>query len=362
MNRAPYKNDVSISNHPVKVKEDYLLFLKCLIPIASNSVFNHMLRSIVLLLFFCLSLGHSLSFAQQFPGEDENIPYLITFGQDASRSWGDDDFSQTFFIAVPSTQTDPIYVRVFDPDVSGELDEAKGEFNTSTTFSVFGGKGAYSAPEAQTHFPEKNPSGTMLATKKFGNNSPYDEQWYTFGPFNPGEGEYDEALDSYVFKIIATGGPGDDGNIYKYYLSVRPDQNVRIQGANAFTYEYTFRLPNKPTICHIYPFVDSRVISVKQHNFDWDGDGTIRIVSVSRKGEKVAMSEDDRWAISQHELSEEEKNTSLDIQLIKSKDQNNNNVVFRITNQYGDNLPFYSVPIGGRPVYKAKIKLNKIQP
>lgn len=321
-----------------------------------------MLRSFIICLIAWASFGISHVFSQQFPGEDENIPYLITFGQDGSRSWGDDDFSQTFFLAVPSTQKDPIYVRVFDPEVSGELDELKGEFNTSTTFSVYGGKGAYSGNGAQSHFPEKNPTGTQLASKRFGQTKLYDEKWYTFGPFNPSEGEYDEALDSYLFKVIASGGRGDDGNIYKYFLTVRPDQNVRIQGANAFTFEYTFRLPNNPSICHIYPFVDSEVISVKQHNFDWDGDGTIRIVSVARKGEKVAMSEDQLWAISQHEISEEEKNTSLDIQLIKSRDQNNNNVVFRITNQYGNNLPFYSVPIGGRPVYKAKIKLSKIAP
>ena len=35
--------------------------------------------------------------AQPVPAGDENIPYLMTFGNKAETSWGDDDFSQTFF-------------------------------------------------------------------------------------------------------------------------------------------------------------------------------------------------------------------------------------------------------------------------
>ena len=40
--------------------------------------------------------------AQEVPGPDENIPFLITFGRDGYvTSWGDDDFSQTFFFTIP---------------------------------------------------------------------------------------------------------------------------------------------------------------------------------------------------------------------------------------------------------------------
>ena len=300
--------------------------------------------------------------AQQFPGEDENIPYLITFGKNSSTSWGDDDFSQTFFLTVPSTQRDPIYIRVFDPDTGGALDEPKTGFNTSCKFSILGGAGCFSNKDADNHNPEGDyDSGTLLASKTFGVSDRYDEKWYTFGPFNPTEGEYIPERGGYVFKVICDGLNGDDGNIYKYYLSVRPNENMRIEGANAFTFEYTFRLPNDRSICHIYPYVNKDVVSVQQYNFDWDNDGLIRIVSVARKGEKVDMSNDDRWGISVHPIQEAEKESSLDIQLIKTGGVNNNNVVFRIHNQYGENLPFYSIPIGGKPVYKANIKAEKIE-
>lgn len=298
-------------------------------------------------------------FAQQFPGVEENIPYLITFGKNGQTSWGDDDFSQTFFLSVPKTQVNPIYIRVFDPDVGGELDELKGSFNTKCKFSVYGGPGTYTNPDAQNSNPDgEYDSGSLLSSKTFAVDPRYDEKWYTFGPFNPSEGELVPAMDAYVFKVIAEGVSGDDGNIYKYFLSTKPDRNLEIEGANAFTFEYTFRLPNNLAICHIYPFVSQDVISIQQYNFDWDDDGIIRIVSVARKGETVKMSSDDDWINSKHMISEREKNTSIDIQLIKSKNVNNNNVVFKVTNQYGEAMPFYSIPIGGPPKYTPIINVR----
>lgn len=313
----------------------------------------------ILVLMVCL-LG-SQAWAQQFPGVEENIPYLITFGKGGSTSWGDDDFSQTFFLSVPKSQKDPIYVRVFDPDVGGALDEMKGDFNTKCKFTIYGGIGTFSTADAKGDGPVGDyDSGTLLTSKTFGVDPKYDNAWYSFGPFNPTEGEYIAALDAYVFKVIAEGVSGDDGNIYKYFLSTKPDRDLKIEGANAFTYEYSFRLPNAPSICHIYPFVDKNVVSVRQHNFDWDGDGTIRIVSIARKGDPVQMSSDDNWALSQHEVFDREKNTSLDIQLIKSKNVNNNNVVFRVTNQYGQAMAFYSSPIGGAPKYIPIINVKPV--
>ena len=70
------------------------------------------------------------------------------------------------------------------------------------------------------------------------------------------------------------------------------------------------------------------------------------------------MSTDDDWINSKHLISEREKNTSIEIQLIKSKNVNNNNVVFKVTNQYGEALPFYSIPIGGRPKYQPIINVK----
>lgn len=321
-----------------------------------------MLKPGALILLFLLVL-QAPARAQAFPSEDENIPWLITFGSQGLTSWGDDDHCQTFFFSIPKAQAAAFYIRVFDPDCGGLNDEQKGDWNTQCKISVLGGKESFTHPEAKNPNPEgRYDSGNLLSTKTFGVNETTDNQWYSFGPLNPTEGEYVPEFDAYLFKVIVQGTAGDDGNVYRYFLSIASDRNVAVEGANAFTYEYTFRLPNNPGTCHIYPYIDNKVVSVKQYNFDWDSDGSIRIVSVARKGETVKISSEDNWAISQHPISEAEKNTSLDVQFIKDRTVNNNNVVFRITNQYGEYLPFYSVPIGGKPRYRAGIGFTPARP
>ncbi|WMJ74028.1 hypothetical protein RCC89_12765 [Cytophagaceae bacterium ABcell3] len=308
--------------------------------------------------FFCVLSGCLSNLkAQPVPSSEENIPFLVTFGKDADPSWGDDDFSQTFFFVIPPDQKKPVFIRVYDPDTGGSYDEVKGVADTKTKFSIYGGKGCITDPAATSVDPEgKNKSGILIASKTFGNQSMYDKNWYSFGPFNPVEGEYVKEYGGYVFKVIAEGISGDDGNLYKYFLSSSPVENIPIEGANSFTFEYTFRLPDKAgSVSHIYPFVSKDVVAVKIHTFDFDYDGRIRIVSVAKKHEDVQISGDNDWVTSTHKISDQEKNTSLDIQIIKTEDFNNNNVVFYITNQYGKALPFYTSPIGGTPKFKYEI-------
>jgi hypothetical protein len=301
--------------------------------------------------------------AQPVPAGDENIPYLMTFGPKAGTSWGDDDFSQTFFFLIPKSFSQPIYIRVFDPDVSGVTDEQDVIFDTKMTYSVYGGKECYTNKDAQETQPTgKYKSGNLLASKTFGNQPEYDNKWYTFGPFNPSEGEFVPKFDGYIFKVICDGISGDDGNLYRFFLSTRMDENKPVEGANAFAYEYSFRMHDNPAeISHIYPYVDDRTISVKLSNFDWDSDGFIRIVSVARKGQISKVSAEDNWIDDEFGIHTEEKNTSLDIQFIKRKTPpvKNNNVVINVRNQYGELLPFYVIPIGGVPKYNSKIDSRK---
>jgi hypothetical protein len=301
--------------------------------------------------------------AQPVPAGDENIPYLMTFGPKAGTSWGDDDYSQTFFFLIPKSFSQPVYIRIFDPDISGSTDELNGVFDTRMTYSVYGGKECYTNKDAQETSPKGfYKSGNLLASKTFGNQSDYDNKWYTFGPFNPSEGEFVQKFDGYVLKVICDGTAGDDGNLYRYFLSTKMDENKPIEGANAFAYEYSFRMYEDPLeVSHIYPFVDDRTISVKLSNFDWDSDGLIRTVSVARKGQLSKVSGEDNWVEDEFKIFDEEKNTSLDIQFIKRKTPpvRNNNVVVNVRNQYGELLPFYVIPIGGVPKYKSDVAVKK---
>lgn len=304
--------------------------------------------------------------AQPVPAGDENIPYLMTFGPKSGTSWGDDDFSQTFFFLIPKSFSQPVYIRVYDPDVSGTTDELNGIFDTRMNYSIYGGRESYSGKDAQETQPVGNyKSGNLLAAKSFGNQPEYDNKWYTFGPFNPTEGELIQKFNGYIFKVICDGLSGDDGNLYRFYLSTKPGENKPIEGANAFAYEYSFRMHDNPMeVSHIYPYVDDRTISVKLSNFDWDSDGFIRTVSVARKGQLSKVSAEDNWIEDEFKIFDEEKNTSLDIQFIKRKTPavKNNNVVVNVRNQYGELLPFYVIPIGGVPKYKPDIKHDRVPP
>jgi len=303
-------------------------------------------------------------YSQSAPAAEENIPYLVTFGNNADKSWGDDDFCQAFFFLVPVSQTKPIYIRVFDPDTGGELDEGKGSFDTQIIFSVYGGDGCWSNEDAQGVNPVGNyKSGNLLASKIFRESSRYDNSWYTFGPFNPFEGEFVEKFDGRIFKIIAEGISGDDGNLYKYFLSTLPKENKEVEGGNVFTYEYTFRLSNNQNnVSQIYPYIDDKTISIKINNFDWDDDGFIRIVSIAKNGTLCDVSGENNWVIREFPIIEEEKNTSIEIQFIKNRARlvRNNNVVVSVQNQYGEMLPFFVVPIGGIPVYSPKLRMRVI--
>jgi len=319
------------------------------------------LKRYLLTIVFLISAGITL-FSQSAPAVDENIPYLMTFGGNALTSWGDDDFCQIFYCIVPPSQTDPVYIRVYDPDTGGDLDELKGEFNTIVNFSIYGGNDCWSDTTAQGLNKTGNyKSGYLLASKSFGVDPKYDKKWFTFGPFNPSEGKYVEKLGGRVFKVIAQGISGDDGNIYKYFLSTSPVDNIPVEGGNFFTYKYHFRFSDdQKHVSQIYPFVDDKTISIQISNFDWDNDGTIRIFSVAKNGVFCDVSGEDNWIVREFPIVAEEKNSTIEIQFTKNQtgQVRNNNVVIIVRNQYGISMPFYVVPIGGVPVYSPKIRMK----
>ena len=319
------------------------------------------MKRYALVISFILSTGIGL-FSQSAPAIDENIPYLITFGGNAQTSWGDDDFCQIFYCIIPPSQTGPVYIRVYDPDTGGDLDELKGEFNTIVNFSIYGGNDCWSDTAAQVlKNSENNKSGYLLSSKSFGNEPKYDKKWYSFGPFNPSEGKSVEKLGGRVFKIVAQGISGDDGNLYKYFLSTSPIENVAVEGGNWFTYKYHFRLSDdQKHVSQIYPFVDDKTISIQISNFDWDNDGIIRIFSIAKNGILCDVSGENNWVIREFPIVDEEKNSTVEIQFIKNQSIQirNNNVEVIVRNQYGISLPFYVVPIGGVPVYSPKIRMK----
>jgi hypothetical protein len=308
------------------------------------------------LTFLSLLFNGLLVNAQSVPAKNENIPFLVTFGKDSEKSWGDDDNNQMVFFSVPEEQKTPFFIRIFDPGTGGKYDESKTGFNTVTKFTLYG-SGCFSSIDEENKDPiGKYKRGNEVYSKSFADQSVYDDKWYTFGPINPTEGELLPELGGYIFKLNIEGVSGDDGNLYSLFMSVKNNENKPVEGGNAFMYEYSFRLNSAKQIAHLYPYIDEYTISVKQHNFDFDNDAYIKMISMSQPGVKVATSGDGNWISSLHPMKEIDKKTSLDIQIVKTGSRTNNNVVFYITNQRGKFMQFHSIPIGAIPKKKIGIK------
>jgi hypothetical protein len=328
---------------------------------------NTAIYRILILIIFSAALAESEIIGQAVPGKDENIPWLVTFGKNGETSWGDDDFSSIFFFTIPKDFNRQFYIKVIDPDCGGENDEIQGIFDTKTMFSVYGGKGVDPDKNIASRGlknGENYKQGNLLASRVFGDEPKVDNGYYSFGPFNPTEGDYNEKWRSYIFKIVCEGITGDDGNLYKYFLSRDQNSNLPIEGANAFTYEYTFRMwNNTKSVSHIYPYVDTGIVSIKQRNFDWDDDGVILVVSTYKQGISVPISNEDDWKESKIPIEQAEIGKSLDFQFHKKQNYlvKNNNVVVSLENQRGDALQFFSSPIGGVPVYQPVMTIRKKQ-
>ena len=82
-------------------------------------------------------------------GADEP-PLFITYGAHAPISEGDPTHAQAIYLSVPAGTKQRLFVRLFDPDTGGRLDELISRYpSTSTRFAVYGGPGAYAAAFAQ---------------------------------------------------------------------------------------------------------------------------------------------------------------------------------------------------------------------
>src|SRR6185503_19999820 len=156
-------------------------------------------KKIITLLVLFISC--QLAWSQAIPSDDEKIPYFTTFSKNAKLSFGDDDFVQIIFFVVPEKANVPFYIRIYDPDNGGTIDQKVSNFNSKTKFSFYGGKGAQSNKDCQDQNPKGNcKSGVFITGKTFGEDAAQDAKWYEFGPFNPKEGELLPDLGGYVFK------------------------------------------------------------------------------------------------------------------------------------------------------------------
>ncbi len=281
-------------------------------------------------------------------------PYVCTFGKaGTSPGYGDDDQIQLIFFEIPATVTHTLYLRIYDPDCGGGVDERYGSWNTETRFSLYGEQGAYTEPEAKLHHPTDTgvTSGALLFRETFGVNSLTDGRWYTFADVAPTAGEYISANNTYVFKLSVVGVSGDDGNLYNVVLSISPTENIAPVGSRVFAYSWTYRLPvsGQP---RLYPYVVSSTMTVTQHNWDFDyGSGGITLTTPLRTltvgpGD---ISGNDEEASSSYEVIAGEQNTTWVVSTMVIGRVSSNDVTLWVKDQDGKDLPIFTRSTMGNP-------------
>lgn len=275
---------------------------------------------------------------------------LVLFGPDNGLAAGDDDHVQLVFFETPLGGDDPVYIRIFDPDTGGALDRAISSvptFDTTMSYVVYGGAGAYTNVAAQQPQPQTAGivSGHELARATFTAEGTVDQAWITLGPFDLAAGE--QVGNRVVFKLAVVGEAGNDGNIYNVVLSSQSESNVPVAGSRVLAFSWTFTLADqeRPSL---YPFVSSQITEFTQHNCDFDYlDGALVLRTPEREWslDGTAVSGDGACADSGVVVERNETSTSwtVDFSLLRFSEAGND-VTFWATDQGEVALPIFTKP------------------
>jgi len=291
------------------------------------------------------------------PSKTLETSFVATFGTAiTSTEYGDNDSVQVIFLEIPDTNTDPLYVRIFDPDVGDSHDEqhpTPGVWDTATTFSLYGGDWAYTGSGARqaNYATTTDPgiiTGTLLFSQTFTESITWDDEWFTV-PITLTEGEH--VGDKYVFKLSVVGAnAGDDGNFYDVVLSTSPGVNIAPDEARIFAYSWTFLLPTADPP-KLYPYVAASTLTLNQHNFDFDFNNnplnpnvaitvTTPITTHVVPPTLADISEDNVEAESSFDVTDDERGVTWVV--VCTTTFGDNDVVFWATDQDGVALPIFT--------------------
>lgn len=185
--------------------------------------------------------------------------HMVTMGKEAPPDQGDNDFTQAVYFKIPATITQRLYLRIFDPDCGGGVDENFGPWDTKTKFSFFGQADSLVKDDLQDTKP--------IAVKTFGIDSFTDNKWYTFAEFMPEKGE--KVKDFYYFKLLVQGMSGNDGNVFNGTISLDPKQNRSPENLTIYNYMPTVNLPRiAKRFAELRFFIPSGTSELKIRNFD----------------------------------------------------------------------------------------------
>ncbi|MGB1388236.1 MAG: PKD domain-containing protein [Paracoccaceae bacterium] len=321
-----------------------------------------MVRSFALTIALLLSaVVGAPTFAQNALGGEEGL--LVLYGPLAPTREGDTDKREQIFFSVPADLRDKLYVRIYDPEVSGSNDFAYGSTaDSETTYRVFGDIGAFSQaelPEQQedgARVPNKTDTtpitgpGKVIREKAWGNDTKTDGRWVTLATVRAAQGE--KIGNRAYFRLDIQGTGGNDGNIYSVSVSLVRDRNRMPEGLDMFAYQPTVRWRARQPATQVWfrPETDG---PYTVQTFD-AAYGTVSMVT-DFLDLPVAVSGQDFWSVDQVNTDE----NNLAISLLGGK-ETPNDVTMAVFDGNGAPVPLDMPPRLGlspqRPTAKASVQ------
>jgi large repetitive protein len=302
------------------------------------------MRRIILILITVVLLGMT-------PGtlSAQKTILPITYGSDAPAREGDYDYRQIIYFCVPESTQGQLYLRIFDPDCGGAIDQRIGTFDTTTQFRLYGGTGIYTSYIGDTNKSPKSPgkdmgglvksieAGELLTEKSFTVDTFSDSRWYSFPSFDAQQGE---AVDGKrYFVLLVQGLGGNDGNIFDIFVSTSDKRNKKPEGLEIFSPALTVNIPEKGIFAELRFYTPRGTQEITVHNFDAAG-GSIDVRTAFRSGLKVDASAQGDWAERTVSLRENETGR-LNAVTFSGGTEIPNDASFFITGKNGKILPIH---------------------
>lgn len=304
-----------------------------------------MTKTTQFLILLATVLAFASASAQLYPN-DNDLQDLVTTGPMADGTWGDQDHTQVIYFLIPKTETERFYLRIFDPGTEGKLDEANQEFDSETQFALFG-KNCLVPGELDgdsSISEDAKTTGSLVHDRLFGTEPEYDSLWVNFNEqgFEPALGQ---EIDGYwLFKMVVQGTKGDDGNLYRFFISNSPDHNsVYSQRVTIFAFRLTFRIP-EGSRSMLYPQLSPHTTHCEIHIFDHDQAGQVFVKSHCRRKEPFPPGQDNEWVVERLLIFKEERGNCLNLEIRSGAEQPNNNVEVFFVNEIGNRMRIYTTP------------------
>jgi PKD repeat protein len=299
------------------------------------------------------------------PAEESKIRYFYVFGADGQKTYGAlKTAPQVIFFRVPESYQGNVELAIYDPDVGGSIDEKSNKWDTSTKFSILGGKKAYTsiAEIDESHIIkdtlEEKPinyyEGELLDTKTFGSDKEYDKAYYHFSPIDAQKGE---KVGNYrYFKIVVEGLSGDDNNLFS--LEILPET------VEAFSYAPAIRLSEtRGAKMAVYPDMPSDAKKIFEYNYDLDPTGgEIELIS-SSKAFRINSSATGMWARTEIDVPSNETGKRWVYEITKDRQKDANMALILLTEK-GKAIPIFFTPgeKGPKRVFVVAEKPKKEEP